>query len=536
MLNKTSILQTVEFYDTTLRDGAQTRGIQFSLNDKIKIVNLLDDFGVDIIECGWNGANATDTDLFKIISKKQFKNSLVAAFTSSCAVGKTPETDLRFQLGVNVEVPVITMFSKFWDFHVTHALNTSIEHNLELIFNSVRYCKSRFDQVVVDAEHFFDGYKSNSEIALCAIETALDAGADRLVLCDTNGGALPAEVIHVFKKLKVRFPDAKFGIHCHNDTDMAVANSIAAVVQGAVQVQGTINGIGERCGNANLCSVIPNLIVKCGVRSKYINQKKLASIKNLAESVSTISHRSIPPTQPYVGEHAFTHKAGVHISSVLRYPECYEHIAPDIVGNERHLPISEQSGRATVKYRMEKMGYKDIDDSVCQSLLEKVKDYCFKGVLLDDADASFELLVYQYMCGQGEGCVNVEFEHMAISELHGISSEKHYRLEVAININGKIIFCRDFGSDIQVLCCGVVSRLFSDVLRNYQRMQIFVRRVDTLDEDRKRVFISFVQDMKIRNICAVDSNEIRAVCRAIIDVYMWNVYALYIRDKLSVIA
>jgi len=524
VITNNSLPSIVEFYDTTLRDGAQTRGIQFSLQDKLNIIDLLDDFGMDIIECGWNGANATDTDLYKIISKRHCKNSELAAFTSSCSVGKTPETDIRFQQGVNANVPVITMFSKFWDFQITQTLNTTIEHNLELIFKSVAYCKSRFDKVIVDAEHFFDGYKSSPSIAISAIKTALDAGADRLVLCDTNGGTLPTEVSSILKQLNTHFDKASFGIHCHNDTDMAVANSIAAVEQGVMQVQGTINGIGERCGNTNLCSLIPNLTIKYGLNGKYINKTKLSRLRHMANSVSSICHRLIPPTQPYVGDHAFTHKAGVHISSVLKYPECYEHVSPESVGNNRHLPISEQSGRAAMKYRLKKMGYENIDHSTCQNLLKQVKDRCYYGVLLDDADASLELLVHQHMHVHHEWSVQVALEHMSITEIHSINSESHYRLEVAMNVNGEIIFYRDFGVDLQTLCHKIVSKIFQKAFYSYSRLTISVDRVDTLEQDHKRVFISFVQNRKVHKICAVEHNEMRAICRAIIDVYIWKIY------------
>lgn len=514
----------VEFYDTTLRDGSQTRGVQFSLKDKLSVIDLLDDFGIDIIECGWNGANATDTDLFKILAKHNTRKAKLAAFTSSCATGKRPQNDSVFQRGTSVDVPVITLFSKFWDFQITHALKTTIEHNQELIFNSVSYCKARFDQVVVDAEHFFDGYKSNPEIAIKALETAIAGGADCIVLCDTNGGTLPSEVIQIFQRLKKLFPATQLGIHCHNDADMAVANSVAAFEHGAVQVQGTINGIGERCGNTNLCSLIPNLVVKYGIDSAFINQTNLHRIRHVADVVSSICHRVIPPTDPYVGEHAFTHKAGVHISSVLKHPECYEHVRPEIVGNTRHLPISEQSGRAAMKYRLEKLGYQAIQDRECESLLREVKERCYEGVLLDDADASLELLVHRFMARYREAIPVIELEHLVISELHGLLSDKHYRLEIGLNVNGRLLFNRDFGTNLSALCWKSVRHLLGDEFYICQRAQAVLDRVDKLHKHQIRSFFSFTHETKKHRICVVESSEDRAVCRAIIDVISWHIY------------
>jgi 2-isopropylmalate synthase len=521
MLMKNIFLRPIEFYDTTLRDGAQTRGIQFSLQDKLNIIDILDDFGLDFIECGWNGSNATDTQLFNLLASRVYKKSALAAFSSTCAVGKTPETDKRFQLSVNVEVPVITMFSKFWDFQITQALNTTIEHNLELIGNSVSYCKRRFDKVIIDAEHFFDGYKANQDVALSAVETALSAGADRLVLCDTNGGTMPSEVAIILSQLNVRFPHADFGIHCHNDTDMAVANSIIAIEHGAVQIQGTINGIGERCGNTNLCSIIPSLLLKYGVRGKHINLASLEKMKPLADSISLICHRTIPSNQPYVGDDAFTHKAGVHISSVLKYAECYEHVRPESVGNSRHLPISEQSGRAAVKFRLEKLGYEAVEDKLCQSLLQTIKQICHQGVLLDDADASLELLIHQFMSNSNFG---IKVQHMAITELHSIHSERQFRLEIAINVHGNTLFFRGIGLDLYLLCSKLMGNIFNEANYKLQAISVSVDRVDAIEENQKRVFVSFVQGEKLHKICTVEKTEMHARCRAIIDTFIWNAY------------
>jgi 2-isopropylmalate synthase len=535
MTKQTNSPNKVEIYDTTLRDGAQTRGIQFSLNDKLNIIALLDEFGIDFIECGWNGTNATDTALFRILSKKHCHTSRLAAFTSSCAVGKKPETDDRFQRGIAVELPAVTLFSKFWDFQIRHSLKTTNEHNLELIYNSVTYCRKHFDVVTVDAEHFFDGFKANEAIAMSALEAALVAGADRVVLCDTNGGTLPTEIEKIVAQLIRSYPQATFGIHCHNDIDLAVANSIVAVEQGVRQVQGTINGIGERCGNTNLCSLIPNLILKYGLSTRHINQHSLKELNSLAKSVAKICRRPVSSAQPYVGDNAFTHKAGVHISSVLKYPGCYEHIAPQAVGNKRNLPLSEQSGRAAVKYRLNAMGYGECSDDLCQQVLDVVKNNCYHGVLLDAAEASLELLVHQFMHEQRNPKPYLQVEHFSVTELFGIHSSNHYRLEIALNINGDIHFLRDFGDDLQRLCNRVLKRLLQNSSIEFRRLELSLSSVEDID-DQFRAFVHVLDAEQTRCICTVEQSENQAICRAYIDAYLWDSYRQLYRLQLAEIA
>lgn len=535
MINKTKLPSKLEFYDTTLRDGAQTRGIQFSLKDKLNVIELLDEFGIDFIECGWNGTNATDTELFRLLSKKNARTSRLAAFTSTCAVGKTPTTDIRFQRGIAVNVPVITLFSKFWDFQITHALKTTIEHNLELIYNSVCYSRSRFDTVIVDAEHFFDGYKANSAVVLSVLETVVSAGADRLVLCDTNGGTLPFEIEQIIAKLTVQYPEVCFGIHCHNDLDMAVANSVVAVEQGAVQVQGTINGIGERCGNTNLCSIIPNLVFKYGLEGNHINQQSLNELKQLADSVAKISRRPIQQTQPYVGSSAFTHKAGVHISSVLKYPECYEHIAPEVVGNMRKLPLSEQSGRAAVKYHLNSMGYREFEDDLCLQVLDQIKLNCHQGVVLDKAEASVELLIHQFMFNHRSLKPYIRIEHLSVNELFGTDSKHCYRLEIALNIDDHIHFLRDFGDDLQQLSKEMLYRLLENTPATFTGLNLSLGTVESIDE-QTRVFVRVMDEGSSHIICVVEQNKNLAKCRAFIDVYLWSIYKNLCASQLTELA
>jgi len=535
MMAQTNSLNKVEIYDTTLRDGAQAKGVQFSLNDKLNVIALLDEFGIDFIECGWNGSNETDTALFRILSKNHAQTSRLAAFTSSCAVGKTPETDVRFQRGIAIDLPVVTLFSKFWDFQIRHSLKTTNEHNIELIYNSVAYCKERFDIVIVDAEHFFDGFKANPAIATSVLEASLAAGADRVVLCDTNGSALPTEIKQIAAQLTRRYSQAAFGIHCHNDMDMAVANSIVAVEQGVIQVQGTVNGIGERCGNANLCSLIPNLLLKYGRSTRYIDQQSLKQLNQIARSVARICRRPIPSMQPYVGDSAFTHKAGVHISAILKYPECYEHIPPQAVGNKRSLPLSEQSGCAAVRYRLSTMGYRECTDDLCRQVLSLIKHNCHHGILLDVAEASLELLIHQFMYEQRNFETYIRVENFSVTELHGLHSSSRYRLEIALNINGSIHFLRSFGDDLQRLCHKVLSCLLEKAAIELRKLDISLETIENVDE-RFRAFIYVRDTDQSHLICVVEHSKNQAVCKAIIDAYLWDKYRQLCQLQLTEIA
>lgn len=510
----------IEIYDTTLRDGAQTRGIQYTVEDKLRIIAMLDAFGIDIIECGWNETNTTDTGLFRALSSLSLKQARLAAFSSSCGVGKRPQDDARFQKSVAVDVPVMTLFSKFWDFQIRHALNTSVEHNLELIHRSVDYCKARFDTVILDAEHFFDGYKANSAVAERAIREALLAGADRIVLCDTNGGTLPGEVSRIIERLVLLYPDANFGVHCHNDTDMAVANSIVAVESGAMHIQGTINGIGERCGNANLCSVIPNLILKYDHQIQGISHESLSELKVLANDVASVARWRIPSNQPYVGEDAFTHKAGVHISSVLKYPECYEHVLPESVGNARRLPLSEQSGRAAVKHKVSAMGYA-VNDSDAEYLLSRIKDQCGKGVLLDEAEASLDLLIHDEMCRR-EDAAFIDVSHVNVKEIADRVQGARYMAEVAMHVDGETVFSRVFGQDLYRLandCCTHLMTLStSDVLPTMPAC--FPHRYDALG-DKARVLMRLENATNGPFICAVGTNKEETLFRGYLSAFLW---------------
>ncbi len=384
-------MNKIEIYDTTLRDGAQAEGISFSVNDKLKIIKLLDELGADYIEAGWPGANPKDIEVFQQAKSLELKNSKVAAFGCTRKANGKPEEDKILEQLLKADTEIITIFGKTWDFHVEHALCTTPEENLNMISDSIAYLKSCGKRVFFDAEHFYDGYKNNPEYALSAVEAAHKAGAERVILCDTNGGCLPAEIKEITETVIERLPKAVIGIHAHNDGDMAVANSIIAVQAGAKHIQGTINGYGERCGNANLCSVIPTLQLKMGFETIG---DSLSGLVLTARQISEIANRKSNSYSPYVGSSAFTHKGGVHASGVMKQSSTYEHINPELVGNTRKILISDQSGGASIKEKISRMpvGSKFSDNDI-KKVLERIKELEWQGFTFENADASFELML-----------------------------------------------------------------------------------------------------------------------------------------------
>ncbi len=384
-------MEQVFVYDTTLRDGSQSEGINFSVEDKIRILQKLDEFGMHYVECGWPGANPKDTVLFERLKKIKTQNAKIVAFGATRKAGKKVEEDQQVENLLRSGASVITVFGKSWDFHVTHAIGTSLEENLGMVYETISYLKKHVQEVIFDAEHFFDGYKHSKDYAFAVLDAALAGGADWIVLCDTNGGSLPNEIYEITKAVKEKFPGARVGIHAHNDADTGVANSLMAVLAGARQVHGTINGIGERTGNANLCSIIPNLQIKLGF--SVIPSQNLKKLTELAHFVSEISNMPLPKNMPYVGESAFTHKAGVHASAVMKRSETYEHIDPALVGNRRKVTVSDLSGRSNILYKLREMGIKvDEKSPELLKLVEKIKELEKEGYHFEAAEASFELL------------------------------------------------------------------------------------------------------------------------------------------------
>ncbi|MFH1070382.1 MAG: citramalate synthase [Candidatus Glassbacteria bacterium] len=384
-------MAVIEIYDTTLRDGTQAEDIAFTLEDKMRIAVFLDEMGVHYIEGGYPGSNPKDALFFEEVKRKPLKNARPAAFGMTRRVGGQVEGDAIINSLLSAETEVVTVVGKSWDLHVRDALRTDPEENLRAIAESVEYLKKRGRMVIYDAEHLFDGFRANEEYTLKTIRAAVDAGADRVVLCDTNGGSLPVFVSRVVKKIIDSF-DVPVGIHTHNDSELAVANSLAAIEVGAIHVQGTINGYGERCGNANLVSIVPDLMLKMG--HDAIPHKNLKRLRELARFVNELANLPDNKRQAFVGESAFAHKGGMHVSAVVRNPETYEHIDPELVGNHRRVLVSDLAGRSNILYKAQEFGI-DLDskDPIVLEILEKLKTLESEGFQYEGAEASFELLI-----------------------------------------------------------------------------------------------------------------------------------------------
>lgn len=384
-------MRQIEIYDTTLRDGAQTEEISFSVEDKLRITEKIDELGVHYIEGGWPGVNQKDIDYFKKAKKLKLRTARIVAFGSTHRPKHKVHEDMLIKALLDSKAKIITIFGKTWDFHVKEALRISLDENLDIIYNSVAYLKKHVEKVIFDAEHFFDGYKNNPQFAIKCLLAAQSAGAECLVLCDTNGGTLPDEVKTIVSNVKEEL-QTPLGIHAHNDSECAVANSVIAIESGALHVQGTMNGLGERCGNANLCSVIPNLQIKRGMNC--ISAEQLKRLRDVSRFVNEIANLRHFKRQPFVGDSAFAHKAGMHVSAVRKRPETYEHIRPDLVGNSQRVLISDLAGKSNILRKAEEFGIRlDPDSPQVQDIVTTLKNLENEGFQFEAAEASFELLM-----------------------------------------------------------------------------------------------------------------------------------------------
>ncbi|HTG01462.1 MAG TPA: citramalate synthase [Nitrospirota bacterium] len=381
----------VSLYDTTLRDGAQAEDVNFSVEDKIRVARKLDEFGMHYIEGGWPGSNPRDVDFFSEMKRVKLKHATLTAFGSTRRAKLRASEDPSLRALAASGAPCATIFGKTWDLHVLKALRTTLDENVRMIADSVAYLKKRLSEVVYDAEHFFDGYKANPAYAIRTLVAAAEAGADCLVLCDTNGGTLTHEIEEIIGKVKEHIR-APFGIHAHNDAELAVANSLAAVRLGAVQVHGTINGYGERCGNANLCSVIPALKLKMGI--DCISDASLAKLRDVSRYVDELANLTNRKRQPYVGDSAFAHKGGVHVDAVAKISRTYEHMTPELVGNRRRILVSDMAGKSNILQKAAELGVSLSKESPeLAAILKKVKELENEGYEFEGAEGSLELLM-----------------------------------------------------------------------------------------------------------------------------------------------
>ncbi|MBN2466633.1 MAG: citramalate synthase [Deltaproteobacteria bacterium] len=424
----------IKLYDTTLRDGTQAEEISFTVEDKIRISKELDDLGIHYIEGGWPGSNPRDIQFFKEIKNYSLSQAKIVAFSSTARPKTPPEKDTSIKELLKAKTEAVTIVGKSWDIHVREALGVSLKENLKMISETIAFLKQKAPEVIFDAEHFFDGYRNNPEYARQVIKTVSALSCDCIVLCDTNGGGMPFEIQEIIRAIK---PDISvpLGIHCHNDSEMAVANSIMAVKEGVAQVQGTMNGFGERCGNANLCSIIPNLHLKLGIRC--VSDGQLRNLVRVSRFVYELANLSPLKHQPFVGDSAFAHKGGIHVHAVQKNPQTYEHIRPELVGNRQRVLISDLSGKSNIIYKANELGIKvNSRDPVVISTLEKIKEMENRGYQFEGAEASFELLLKSSMGLQRKYFDLVGFR--VISEKRRETEAPLAEATIMIRVGGKV--------------------------------------------------------------------------------------------------
>ena len=465
-------MNKIEIYDTTLRDGAQSEDISLSLDDKYSIILKLDQLGIDYIEAGWPGANPKDDRLFGKIKSLAITHAKIMAFGSTCKPDKHPENDKMIKHLINAKPHGLTIFGKSWDTHVRGegGLGCSLDENLRMIRETVAYLKGFFNMVFFDAEHFFDGLKANREYALSTLTAAVSGGADRIILCDTNGGTLPSEVSGIIGFLKGEM-NTPLGIHCHNDSDLAVANTVCAVQAGINHIHGTINGIGERCGNANLCSIIPNLSIKLGYET--IPLDKMSMLSDLSRFFDDIANLSHNKHQPFVGESAFAHKGGIHVSSVINDPATYEHISPELVGNHRKVLVSDQSGKSNILYKAREFNI-DLskDDTAAKEIVKIIKDFEDCGFQFEGADASLELLMKKSM---GEHMRSFKLKGFRVNtERRSDDTDPMSEATIMIEVDGSIEHTAALGN-------GPVNALDRALRKALQKFYPGIQEVELLD-------------------------------------------------------
>ncbi len=420
----------IHTFDTTLRDGTQGEAVSYSVEDKLSIAQKLDELGIDYIEGGWPGSNPKDKEFFARARELKLTHAKLCAFGATHFAKYTVDKDPSVLELASAATPAVSIFGKTWDLHVERALGIPLERNLELIRDTVRFLKSHGKELIYDAEHFFDGYAANPAYALKTLEAAAEAGADVLCLCDTNGGRLPHEVGEITTTVRARFGGI-IGIHTHNDSDVAVANTLAAVASGATHVQGCLNGYGERCGNANLASVISNLELKLG--HETIGAAKLKSLAGVCRYIADLANLPLSNDRPFVGHSAFAHKGGVHVSAVLKDSRTYEHISPELVGNRQRVLLSDMSGRGNVIYKLKEKGLADrLSEDARRELLDRIKHLEYLGYELEAAEGTFELLVREALHP------NVHFFEVIDLEVNNkISQGRHALTTASVNIKAQ---------------------------------------------------------------------------------------------------
>ncbi len=508
----------IKIYDTTLRDGTQGEGVSFSMEDKVRLATRLDALGIHYIEGGWPGSNPKDLRFFRRMQDVAFKHAKLAAFSMTRRAGGRPESDANMQALVDAGAPVATIVGKSWDFHVTEALGTTRDENLAMIADTIAWLRPKMDEVMFDAEHFFDGFRANREYALATLRAAEGAGAHWLVLCDTNGGTLPAQLVEILREVK-QVVKAPLGIHVHNDAECAVANSLAAVAEGVGQVQGTMNGFGERCGNANLVSVIPGLVLK--MRLDCIPENNLRELRDVSRFVSELANRKPWDAQPYVGDSAFAHKGGMHVSAVLKHPNTYEHIDPAAVGNHRRVLISELAGKSNVLWKAREYGI-DLDQETPETrrILDRLKQLEDEGFQFEGAEASFELLMERAL-GRYKPYFVLDAYRVIVEEA-GADGGPVAEATVRVRVKGMLEHTAAAGNGPVNALDHALRKALEEFYPNLKEMRLLDYKVRILDESKgtaakTRVLITSGDSRETWGTVGVADNIIEASWRALVD-------------------
>lgn len=524
-------------YDTTLRDGEQCEGIALSLADKLAIVRRLDEFGIDIIEGGFPASNPKDVAFFREVAAMDLEHARVAAFGSTCRKGVAAEADEGLADLLASGAPVVTIVGKTWDAQVERALCTTLEENVRMISESVAYLTAAGRHVVFDAEHFFDGYKANAAYALACVEAAARAGAASIDLCETNGGALPFEVEEIVGAVHAALPDAPLGIHCHNDSGCAVANTLAAVRAGATQVQGTVNGIGERVGNADLLTVIADIELKMGMRT--VGSRSLASLTSVSQYVAELCNMSVPAQHPYSGTSAFAHKGGLHASAIARFPAAYEHVDPAAVGNANRTVVSELAGKASLLQKARSLGF-DLEAAgvSAQAVLDDIKEREARGFTFEVADGSLGLLLMRHL-GIYRPAFTLESFRVIVDDREDTGAlAKDALSEATVKIHvGEARFVATGESAGPVGALDNALRMA--IIESYPQvasMELTDYKVRLLDESQgtdaiTRVTITATDGADTWGTVGVSENVIEASWNALVDSLEYGLYRARVREK-----
>ena len=514
-------MRKIQIYDTTLRDGSQGEGVSFSLYDKLLIAQRLDEMGFDFIEGGYPLSNEKDAEFFKRAKKLNLRHSLLCAFGMTRRSSVKVDTDPGMQALLASEAPVITIVGKTWDFHVTDVLRVTLEENLEMIADTIGYFRAKGRRVIYDAEHFFDGWKANPDYAAQTIQAAASAGAELVACCDTNGGTMPNEIAEITTAAGGALGkyDATVGIHCHNDCELAIANSLAAVDAGAVQVQGTINGVGERCGNADLISVVANLGVK-REGFEVLNGKDLRHLTELSRFVYETANMHLRPAQPFVGQSAFAHKGGMHVHAVARAANSYEHIEPELVGNERRILVSELSGRSNIVALTTKHNVQN-DPKLMNTILRRVVELENEGYQFEAAGASFDLLVKR-CAGTYEPRFELLKYHIDVEKVSNGEGKLLTEATIKLRIGDKTYHEVAEGDGPVNALDAALRKSLRDSFPNLAKMRLIDYKVRVVNEEagtaaRIRVYIESADDKDVWGTVGVSENIIEASWMALVD-------------------